>query len=155
MWRSHPSCISSWSMLITFKSSESSREVRPGSIEAFGYASLWCYHKRKALYTELFSFFSHHGRLFRPLSPIVISVTTIRCHDVALPSISATIFTTPRPHELTLLISVLSMPDTRMDKRPLQPRSSYKRKPFTQSHRCESSTSIRARHYQCFCSPSS
>jgi hypothetical protein len=37
----------------------------------------------------------HYGRLFRPLSPIVISVTTIRRHDVALPSISATIFMTP------------------------------------------------------------
>jgi hypothetical protein len=45
-------------VLITFKSSESSKEVRPGSTEAFGYTSLWCYHKRKALYTELFSFFS-------------------------------------------------------------------------------------------------
>jgi hypothetical protein len=46
------------SVLITFKSSELSKGVRPGSIEAFGYTSLWCYHKRKALYTELFSFFS-------------------------------------------------------------------------------------------------
>jgi hypothetical protein len=34
MWRSHPSCIRSWSMLITFKSLEPSKEVNPGSIEA-------------------------------------------------------------------------------------------------------------------------
>jgi hypothetical protein len=33
--------------------------------------------------------------------------------------------------------SVLPTPDTRMDKRPLQPRSGYKKKPFTQSRRCE------------------
>jgi hypothetical protein len=35
MWRSHPSCIHSWSVLITFKSSESSKGVHPGSTEAF------------------------------------------------------------------------------------------------------------------------
>jgi hypothetical protein len=46
------------SVLITFKSSESSKEVNPGSIEAFCYTSLCCYRERKALYTELFSFFS-------------------------------------------------------------------------------------------------
>jgi hypothetical protein len=103
MWRSHPSCIRSWSMLITFKSSESSKEVRPGSIEAFGYTSLWCYHKRKALYTELSRFAPHHGRLFRPLSPIIISVTTVRCHDVTLPSISATVFATLSLLELTIV----------------------------------------------------
>jgi hypothetical protein len=38
---------------------------------------------------------SLYGRLFRLLSPIVISVTSVRHHDVALPSISATVFTTP------------------------------------------------------------
>jgi hypothetical protein len=54
--------------------------------------------------TPSFSRFApHHGRLFRPLSPIAISVTTVRCHDVALPSISATVFTTPKPHELTIV----------------------------------------------------
>jgi hypothetical protein len=53
--------------------------------------------------TASFSCFApHHGRLFRPLSPIVISVTTVRRHDVALPSISATVFTTPKPHGLTI-----------------------------------------------------
>jgi hypothetical protein len=44
---------------------------------------------------SLSRFAPHHGRLFRPLSAIVISVTTIRRHDVVLPSISATVFTTP------------------------------------------------------------
>jgi hypothetical protein len=39
-------------------------------------------------------FAPHNGRLFRPLSPIVISVTVIRRHDVALPLISGTVFTT-------------------------------------------------------------
>jgi hypothetical protein len=62
--------------------------------------------------TLSFSCFApHHGRLFRPLSPIVISVTVIQRHDVALPSISATVFTTQRSRELTLLSSVLSTPD--------------------------------------------
>jgi hypothetical protein len=45
-------------VLITVKSSESSKEVHLGSIEAFCYASLCCYRERKALYTEFFSFFS-------------------------------------------------------------------------------------------------
>jgi hypothetical protein len=40
-------------------------------------------------------FAPHHGRLFRPLSPIVIRVTTVRRHDVALLSIPATVVTTP------------------------------------------------------------
>jgi hypothetical protein len=48
-------------------------------------------------------FAPHHGRLFRPLSPIVISVTTVRRHDVALPSIYATVFTTLMPHGLTIV----------------------------------------------------
>jgi hypothetical protein len=56
----------------------------------------------------------HYGRLFRPLSPLVISVTVIRRHDVALPSISATVFTTPRSRELTLLSAVLPTPDNRL-----------------------------------------
>jgi hypothetical protein len=54
--------------------------------------------------TPNFSRFApHHGRLFRPLSPLVISITVIRRHDVALPSISATVFTAPRSHELTIV----------------------------------------------------
>jgi hypothetical protein len=62
-----------------------------------------CYRERKALYTELSRFAPHHGRLFGPLSPIAISVTTVRRHDVALLSFSATVFTTPKPHELTIV----------------------------------------------------
>jgi hypothetical protein len=37
------------------------------------------------------------------LSPIVIGVATVQSHDVALPSISATVFTTPKPHGLTIV----------------------------------------------------
>jgi hypothetical protein len=130
MWRNHPSCVRSWSALITFKSSKSSKEVHPGSIGALYYAFLVAIANVTALHIELFSFSLHHGWFFRPLSPIVISVTTVRHHDVALPSISATVFTTPRPHELTLLSSVPSTPDTRVVKWPLQPRSGYKREPL-------------------------
>jgi hypothetical protein len=109
---SHPSCIHPWSVLLTFKFSKSNKEVRPGSIEALCYAPLCCYRNIKRCTLSFSRFAPHHGRLFRPLSPIVISVTTIRCHDVALPSIPATIFATQRSRELTLLSSVLSTPDT-------------------------------------------
>jgi hypothetical protein len=65
--------------------------------------------------TQSFSRFApQHGRLIRPLSAIVISVATVRRHDVALPSISATVFTTSGSRELTLSSSVLSTPDTRL-----------------------------------------
>jgi hypothetical protein len=90
-------------VLITFKSSESSKEVRPGSIEAFCYASLCCYRQHKACTLSFSRFTPHYGRSFRPLSPIVISVTTVQRHDIALPSISATVFTTPKPHGLTIV----------------------------------------------------
>jgi hypothetical protein len=156
MWRSHPSCIRSWSMLITFKSSESSKEVRPGSIEAFGYTSLWCYHKRKALYTELSRFAPHHGRLFRPLSPIIISVTTVRCHDVALPSISATVFTMSKPREMTIVelrVAYTRNPTGSTDR--YSPAAVIKWNLFTQNRRHESSISIRAWYYHCSCSSSS
>jgi hypothetical protein len=90
-------------MLITFKSSESGKEVNPGSIEAFCYVSLVAIVNVKCCTLSFSRFAPHHGRLFRPLSPIAISVTTIRRHDVALPSISAIVFTTPKPHELTIV----------------------------------------------------
>jgi hypothetical protein len=112
------------------QSSESSKEVRPGSIEAFAKilfvatASI----KRSAL--SLFLSPPRHGQFFRPLNLIIVSVQIVPRHDVTLPSSSATVFTTPRPHELTLLSSVLSTPDTRMDKRPLQPRNGYKMEPL-------------------------
>jgi hypothetical protein len=113
------------------------KEVRPGSIEAFCYASFVAIANVKRCTLSCSRFAPHYGRLFGPLSPIVISVTIIRRHDITLLSISATVFAALRPHELTLLSSVLSTPDTRIDKWPLQPRSGYKRKPFTQSCRCE------------------
>jgi hypothetical protein len=90
-------------MLITFKSSESSKEVRPGSIEAFATLLLVAIANIKHCTLSFSRFAPHRGRLFRPLSPIVISVTVIRRHDVALPSISATVFTMPKPHGLTIV----------------------------------------------------
>jgi hypothetical protein len=135
-----------------FKSSESSKEVRPGLIEAFGLCFSCCYHERKAWYTDLFS----SRRFFRPLSPIVISITTVRRHDVALPSISATVFTTPKPHGLTIVklrVAYTRYPTGSTDR--YSPAAIIKGNPFTQNHRCESSISIRARHYHCSCSSSS
>jgi hypothetical protein len=82
--------------------------------------------------TLSFSCFApRYGRLFRPLSPIVISVTTIRCHDVALPSNPATVFTTQRSRELTLLSSVLSTPDIRLGQLTVTAPHGYKTEPFT------------------------
>jgi hypothetical protein len=130
-------------VLITLKSSELSKEVRPGSIEAICYASLCCCRKVKRSTLSFSRFAPHHGRLFRPLSPIVISVTTVRRHDVALPSISATVFTTPRSRELTLLSPVLSTPDTRLGQLTVATRSEYKMEPFTRNRRYESSISIK------------
>jgi hypothetical protein len=112
------------------QSSESSKEVRPRSIEAFAKILFAAIAGVKRCTLSFSRFALHHSRLFRPLSPIVISVTTTQRHDVVLPSTPATVFTTPRPHELTLLSSVLSTPDTWMDKRPLQPRSDYKMEPL-------------------------
>jgi hypothetical protein len=91
----------SWSVLITFKSSESSKEVNPGSIEAFCYASLCCYREHKALYTALSRFSSYHGQFFRPLNLDVVSVTTVRRRDVTRRLF--TVLTTLRPHELTIV----------------------------------------------------
>jgi hypothetical protein len=103
MWRSHPSCIHSWSVLITFKSSDSSKEVHPTSIEAFprllsvAIANIECCTLRLACSSP------HHGQSFRPLNLICISVTTVRRHDVTPPSFSATVLRTLRPHELTIV----------------------------------------------------
>jgi hypothetical protein len=94
MWRSHPSCIRSQSVL---------KEVHLGSIEAFCYASFVAIANVKRCTLTCSRFAPRYGRLFGPLSPIVISVTIIRRHDVALLSISATIFTTSKPPELTIV----------------------------------------------------
>jgi hypothetical protein len=84
MRRSHQSCFHSWSGLITFNSSEANKEVPPGSIEAFGYASLRCYCERKAKYTELFSFFSPSRSILSTVEPRHRQCpdrTTPRCHS--------------------------------------------------------------------------
>jgi hypothetical protein len=128
---------SSRSVLITFNSSESSKEVNPGSTEAFCYASLCCYRERKALYTQLFSFSPRHGQFVRPLNPILVSVPTVRRHGATPPSFSATVLTTLKPHELTLLSSVLSTPDTGWINDRYSPTAVIKREPFTQNRRCE------------------
>jgi hypothetical protein len=103
--------------------------------------------------TPRFSRFApHYGRLFRPLSPIVISVTTVRCHDVALPSISATVFPTPKPHGLTIVelrVVYTRYPTGSTDR--YSPAAIIKANPFTQNLHCESSISIRAPHHHCSC----
>jgi hypothetical protein len=152
VWRSHPSCIRSWSVLITFKSSDSSKEVRPGSIEAFCYASPCCYRNVKCCTLNFSRFAPHHGWLFRPLSPIVIGVATVWSHDVTPPSFSATVFTSLRPHELTIV--ELRVVDTRYPTGSTDrysPAAIIKGNPFSQNRQCESSISIRARHHHCSC----
>jgi hypothetical protein len=103
-------------VLVTFKSSESSKEVNPGSIEAFANPPLLAIANVKRCRLSFSRSYPHHGQFFRPLNLICVSVTTVRRHDVTPPSFSATVITTPRPHELALLSSVLSTPDTRMVK---------------------------------------
>jgi hypothetical protein len=117
-------------MLITVKSLESSKEVPQDQSKLYGYVSLVAITKVKRYALSFSRFAPHHDQFLRPLDLICVSVTTVRRHDVALPSIFATVFMTPRPHELTLLSSVSSTPDTRMVKRPLRPRSGYKREPL-------------------------
>jgi hypothetical protein len=108
-----------------------------------------------ALHTKLFSFSSHHGRFFRPLSHIVISVTTVRRHDISLPSNYATVFTTQRPtswpcwapcclHQIPRWINDRYNPAVVIKGNPL-PRAADAKAPF----------SIRARQYHCSCSSSS
>jgi hypothetical protein len=104
------------SVLITFKSSEPSKEVHPGSIEAFCYASLVAIANVKHCILSFSRFAPHHDQFLRPLDLICVSVTTVQRRDVTPPSFFATVLTTLRPHELTLLSSVLSTPDTRMVK---------------------------------------
>jgi hypothetical protein len=94
--RSRPSCIRSWSVLQILRIEQGST---PRIDRSFLLCFSCCYHERKAWYTDLFS----SRRFFRPLSPIVVSVTTVQRHDVILPSIFATVFTTPREHELTIV----------------------------------------------------
>jgi hypothetical protein len=106
--------------------------------------------------TLSFSCFApHHGRLFRPLNPIVISVTVIRRDDVALPSISATVFMPPRSRADHCWAPCCLHQIPNWVNWPLQPRNGYKMEPFNRNRRYESSISIRARHYHCSCFSSS
>jgi hypothetical protein len=103
MWRSHPSRIRYWSVLLTFKSSEPSKEVNPGSIEAFAKLLAVAITNGECC-TQSFSRSSPHpGRFFRPLDLIFDSVTTVRRRDATPPSSSATVPTTLRPHGLTIV----------------------------------------------------
>jgi hypothetical protein len=155
MWRNHPSCIRSWSVLLTFKSSESSKEVHPGSIAAFGYASLCCYRERKAKCTELFSSSPYHGQFFRPLNLIIISVPIIRRRNVTSPSF-------PQPYSWRrdptgwpcwAPCCPHQIPEWLNDR--YSPAAVIKWEPFTQDRRCESSISVRARHRHRSCFASS
>jgi hypothetical protein len=47
---------------------------------------------------------------------MIISILIVRRRDITPPSSSAIVFMTPRPHELTIVGSVLSTPDTRLVK---------------------------------------
>jgi hypothetical protein len=103
MWRSHPSCICSQSVLITFESLEVSKEVPPGSIEAFAKLLFVAIAGVKRSTLSLSRLSPHHGQFFRPLNLIIISVTTVPHHDATPPSFPATVLTTPRPHRLTIV----------------------------------------------------
>jgi hypothetical protein len=104
MWRSHPSCIRSWSVLLTFKSSESSKEVRPGSIEVLAKHLFVAIANVESGTLSFSRSFPHHGQFFRPLNLIIVSVPIVRRRDVIPPSATSTVLTTPlRPHGLTIV----------------------------------------------------
>jgi hypothetical protein len=118
---------SSRSVSITFKSSESSKEVHPGSTEAFVKLLFVAIANVKCCTLSFLVLLPITINSLDLLDLIIVSVPTVRRHDATPPSFSATVLTTLRPHGLTLLSSVLSRPNTRMVKRLLQPRSSHKR----------------------------
>jgi hypothetical protein len=133
-----------------FKSSESNKEVRPGSIEAFCYASLVDIPnaKRGTL------IFSHHADSLDRWAP---------SSSVSRPYNAMTLlyhrFPQPYSRRRSLMgwplsSSVLPTPDTDWVNWPLQPRIGYKMGPFNQNRRYGSSSSIQARKYHCSCSSS-
>jgi hypothetical protein len=133
MWRSHPSCIRSWSVLITFKSSKSNKEVNPGSIEAFGYASPCCHRECKACTLRFLVFLPI---TVNSLDRWTSSSSVFRLYD----AVASLCHPRPQPYSWRrdlaswpLSSSVLSTPDTRLVKWPLQPRSGYKREPLAQN----------------------
>jgi hypothetical protein len=133
MWRNHPSCIRSWSVLITCKSSESSKEVHLGSIEAFAkLLFVTIANVKRSTLSLLILLPITTNSLDRWTSPSSVSrpydAMTSLCHRFPQPY--------SRRRDRTgwpLSSSVLSTPDTRMVKWPLQPRSGYKREPFAQN----------------------
>jgi hypothetical protein len=100
-------------------------------------------------------FAPHHGRLFRLLSPIVIGVTVMRRHDVALPRfpqpysrrrdrVSWPCWASCCPHQIPDWVNW-----------PLLPRIGYKMEPFTGTADTKAPISLRARQYHCSCFSSS
>jgi hypothetical protein len=90
-------------VLITFKSSESSKEVHLGSTEAFAKLLSVVIINIECCTLRLSRSSPHHDQFFRPLNLVIVSVPTVRRHDVTPPSFSATVLTTPRPHGLTIV----------------------------------------------------
>jgi hypothetical protein len=124
---------SSRSVSITFESSEASKEVPPGSIEAFAKLLFVAIANVKRCTLSFLVLLPITVNSLDRLDLIIVSVPIVRRHDATLSSFSATVLTTLRPHGLTLLSSVLSTPNTRMVKRPLPPRSSHKREALAQN----------------------
>jgi hypothetical protein len=134
-----------------FKSSESSKEVRPGSIKAFCYASLVAITNAKCGTL----IFSHHVDSLDRWAP------RHQCHDRTMPWRRSTIDFRNRIHDAETAWAdhcwapccLRQIPD--WVNWPLQPRIGYKMEPFTPNRRYKSSISIRVRHYHCSCSSSS
>jgi hypothetical protein len=124
---------------------------------SFCYTYLCCYREHKSVVPWAFLvLLPPLINSFRPLDLICIRVTSVRCHDVALPSISATVFMTPMPHGLTIVklrVAYTRYPTGSTDRYSLA--AIIKMEPFIRNRRYESSISIRARHYLCSCSSSS
>jgi hypothetical protein len=110
----HPSCIRSWSMLITFKSSESSKEVHQDRSWLFSYASLVSIANVKRCTLSFSRVSPHHDQFLRPLDLICVSVTTVWRHDVTPPSFPQP-YSRPRdPTSWPLSSPVLSTQDYRV-----------------------------------------
>jgi hypothetical protein len=134
-------------VFITFKSSRSSKEVHPGSIEAFCYAYLYGYRERKRCTLSLSRVSPHHDQLLRPLDLICVSVTTVRCHDVTQSSFfcnCAHDAETPRADLVELHVVYTRYPDgytTVTAPQRLYKGTLYPEPPMRKLHFCQSSTS--------------
>jgi hypothetical protein len=121
----------------------------------FGYASLCCYRKRKALYLELFSFFSLP---INSLDRWTLSATVSRpCDAMMSPRhifrSRARDAKTARVDHCRASCCLHQIPGWSNDR--YSPVAVIKGNPFTQNRRCKSSIYTRARHYHCSCSSSS